>query len=257
MIERLVEGERRAAAHVLVVVGHQQAPAAVGVLAEHVELDHVDAVAQRGVEAGEGVPVLDVGGALVAHTAYALLGLGHRLFHDATVAAPSTTLRVTAAPPHPGPGGLRVASIAFTAASAPTWGARTRKLSGSRTCPSRTTRLASTRLETMPHSAPAVASRAIRGARDGRGALWVSRCVSSSANLVRRSTMPGPTENSSAKAIRVSGSRETRWSTNAPTPRLTDSGQPAPPMRSRTRSSASRSIASSSAKNAASLLAKC
>ena len=52
--------------HVLVVVGHEQQPAAVGVLAEDVQLDHVHVVAQGGVEAGERVARLDVGRSLVA-----------------------------------------------------------------------------------------------------------------------------------------------------------------------------------------------
>ncbi len=72
VLERLLEGDRRALARVLVVVRDEQAPAAVGVLAEHVQLDHVDAVAQRGVEARERVAGLDVRGALVADAAGAL-----------------------------------------------------------------------------------------------------------------------------------------------------------------------------------------
>ena len=71
VLERLLEGEGRARAHVLVVVRHQQAAAAVGVLAEHVQLDHVDVVAQRRVEARERVALLDVRGPLVAYAARA------------------------------------------------------------------------------------------------------------------------------------------------------------------------------------------
>ena len=70
--ERLLEGERRALAQVLVVVRDQQPAAAVGVLAEHIQLDHVDAVAQCRVEARERVARLDVRGALVADAAKAL-----------------------------------------------------------------------------------------------------------------------------------------------------------------------------------------
>ena len=62
------EGVSRA--HVLVVVGDQQATAAVGMLAQHVELDHVH-VAQCRVEARARVSRLDVRGPLVTDTARA------------------------------------------------------------------------------------------------------------------------------------------------------------------------------------------
>ena len=65
MLQRSLEAQRRAFAQVAVVVRHQQPPAAVGVLAQHVELDHVHAVAQGSVEARERVPGLDVRGSLV------------------------------------------------------------------------------------------------------------------------------------------------------------------------------------------------
>ncbi len=55
VFEGLLERERLALAHVLVVVSEQQPPAAVAVLAQHVELDHVHALAQRRVEARERV----------------------------------------------------------------------------------------------------------------------------------------------------------------------------------------------------------
>jgi hypothetical protein len=58
--------QRRARAHILVVVGDEQATAAVGALAQHVQLDHVHAVAQGGVKARERVPRLDMRGSLVA-----------------------------------------------------------------------------------------------------------------------------------------------------------------------------------------------
>ena len=67
VVERLEERERGAGAHVLVVVGHQQATAPVGLLGEGVELDHVHAVGERRVEARERVALGEVGGALVSH----------------------------------------------------------------------------------------------------------------------------------------------------------------------------------------------
>ncbi len=63
--ERLLEGDGRTTARVLVVVGHEQAPGAALVLGEHVELDHLHARLQRRVEACERVAPLDPGGALV------------------------------------------------------------------------------------------------------------------------------------------------------------------------------------------------
>ena len=50
---------------VLPVVGEQQLAAAVGMLGEDVELDHVDAVGERGREGRERVARRDVVGALV------------------------------------------------------------------------------------------------------------------------------------------------------------------------------------------------
>ena len=45
VLERLFQAQRRAFVQILVVVGDEQAAAAVGVLAQHVQLDHVHAVA--------------------------------------------------------------------------------------------------------------------------------------------------------------------------------------------------------------------
>ena len=49
--EALLERERVAAVDDVVVVGEHEAARAVPVLGEHVELDHVDAGRERGVEA--------------------------------------------------------------------------------------------------------------------------------------------------------------------------------------------------------------
>ena len=59
------ESDARSRAHVLVVVGDEQLAAPVIVLGEDVELDHVDPVRERSVEARERVSGLDVRGALV------------------------------------------------------------------------------------------------------------------------------------------------------------------------------------------------
>ena len=64
--EALLERQRGAALGVRVVVGEQQPAAAVEVLGEDVELDHVDAGGQRRVEALERVAGRDQVGALVA-----------------------------------------------------------------------------------------------------------------------------------------------------------------------------------------------
>src|ERR1700694_2247436 len=65
MLEGLLESQRRPRAQVLEIVGDEQATAAVGMLAEHIELDHVHPVTQRRVEARQRVPRLDVRGPLV------------------------------------------------------------------------------------------------------------------------------------------------------------------------------------------------
>jgi hypothetical protein len=69
MRKALLEGQRVALLHILVVVGEQQPVASA--LGQHVQLDHVHAVRQRRVEAGECVPRLDQVRTLVAHPSHA------------------------------------------------------------------------------------------------------------------------------------------------------------------------------------------
>ena len=64
--EPLLERDRRPALDDPVVVGEHEPAGAVAVLGEHVELDHVDAGLERGVEARERVAGRDEVGALVA-----------------------------------------------------------------------------------------------------------------------------------------------------------------------------------------------
>jgi hypothetical protein len=52
VVQAFVERQRLASAGVLVVVGENEAPVAQ---AQHVELDHVDVVRERSLEAGDGV----------------------------------------------------------------------------------------------------------------------------------------------------------------------------------------------------------
>jgi len=66
------------AAQGLEIVGQQQAPAAVGALGQDVELDHVHAGRERGIEAGRRVARGDEVGALVAHPAQAAGALERR-----------------------------------------------------------------------------------------------------------------------------------------------------------------------------------
>ena len=66
MGEALVQGRRRPPRDVLVVVCQQQPPGPVQVFREHVELDHVHALTERGVEARQRVAVRQVVSALVA-----------------------------------------------------------------------------------------------------------------------------------------------------------------------------------------------
>ena len=63
--EALLERQRVAAVGGAVVVGEHEAPAAVAVLGQHVELDHVDPGRERGVEARQRVARSDEVGALV------------------------------------------------------------------------------------------------------------------------------------------------------------------------------------------------
>src|ERR1700686_3916340 len=65
MLEPFLQCQGLAGAQGLVVVRQQQAPAAVEVLAQDVELDHVDADLHGGLEGGKRVAGGDVGRALV------------------------------------------------------------------------------------------------------------------------------------------------------------------------------------------------
>ena len=69
VIERLLEREGRPLGRILVVVGEDQ-PVRLWLrgraLGQHVELDHVDPVRERGIEAGERVAGLDQVRTLVA-----------------------------------------------------------------------------------------------------------------------------------------------------------------------------------------------
>src|SRR5581483_3989186 len=114
-------GDRRAPPGVLVVVCHHEPAAAVLPLAEDVQLDHVDAMAARRVEAGERVARLDVGRALVTHAPRASsLGLAAHESTFAERADPARDCLGQAAPCR--------RSIASTAALGPTYGASTVKV---------------------------------------------------------------------------------------------------------------------------------